>query len=55
MRKKIHVERSLILGFSVMMLCFAPLNCAFATVEIALSPNPVGSGARAIGRADLFN
>jgi long-subunit fatty acid transport protein len=54
MRKQIHVERALILGFSVMMSCFAPLHCAFATVDFALSPNPVGSGARAIGMGSAF-
>jgi long-subunit fatty acid transport protein len=54
MRKQIHVERALILGFSVIMFWLAQLNCAFATVEFALSPNPVGSGARAIGMGGAF-
>lgn len=41
------------LSLSSIIFCLVQLNCAFA-FDFASSPNPVGSGARAMGMGGAF-
>jgi long-chain fatty acid transport protein len=53
MNKSTHIRHNLFFVFFSIIFCLAQLNCAFA-FEFASSPNPVGSGARAMGMGGAF-
>ena len=53
MNKSTHIRRNVFLSLSSITFCLIQLNCAFA-FDFASSPNPVGSGARAMGMGGAF-
>ena len=53
MNKLTNIRRNVFLSLSTMLFCLVHLNCAFA-FDFASSPNPVGSGARALGMGGAF-
>ncbi len=53
MNKSTHIRRNMFLSLSSIIFCLVQLNCAFA-FDFASSPNPVGSGARAMGMGGAF-
>ncbi|MBW2738898.1 MAG: outer membrane protein transport protein [Deltaproteobacteria bacterium] len=52
MNKSTHIK-NVFLSLSSIIFCLVQLNCAFA-FDFASSPNPVGSGARAMGMGGAF-
>ncbi len=53
-RMGVNVQEYFIILFLFMMLCFLCPISALAQIEISSSPNPVGSGARALGMGGAF-
>jgi len=57
MKKTMNIRKNLFLSLSSIIFCLVQLNCAFADdlgFDFASSPNPVGSGARAMGMGGAF-
>ena len=53
MNKSTHIRHNLFFVFSSIIFCLVQLNSVFA-FDFASSPNPVGSGARAMGMGGAF-
>lgn len=53
MNKSTHIRRNVFLSLSSILFCLVQLNSVFA-FDFASPPNPVGSGARALGMGGAF-
>jgi len=54
MNKSTHIRHNLFFVFFSIIFCLVHLDCAFAFIDFASSPNPIGAGARAMGMGGAF-